>query len=524
VHETPDQKALLSFLRQPDSFGDAGDSVEIRQTHISIVALTQAYAYKIKKPLNLGFLDFSTPEKRLAACEAEVQLNRRLSQDIYLRVLPISRRDSRLRFGANGEVVDYAVQMRRLGEEGFLSWRLAHDPPSADELVRLVKKLSDFYRQQSSASEIATWGEVEKLRLSTNENFEQIEQFVGDLISRPGFEALRDFTELSYEKRRTLFERRCAEGRILDCHGDLRCEHVHFTGAQINIIDCIEFNDRFRYIDVANDIAFLAMDFDVRGQGARGNALAENLADSLGDRELLTLLDFYKSYRACVRGKVSAFKSNEPEVAQQDRDLSREKAVRFFQRALRYAINGSQPFVLVVMGRVGTGKSSVARALGEAFGAAVFSSDKIRKELAGVRLHERGDADTRTQLYSKSMTERTYDELLRRASATAAAHGVAVLDATFGKREQRALLQRQAVGRCIQIALEASDNQIRQRLRQRNETEISDARLEDFEMLNAAFEPASATEQTEMITVPSGATLESTITEVLRRLLQIGAQ
>jgi len=141
VHDRTDQQALLNFLSQPESFEDDGDAVEIRQTHISIVALTKRHAYKVKKPLSLGFLDFSTRGKRLFACEAEVRLNCRLSQDIYLGILPISRADSGLRFGRAGEVVDYAVHMRRLPEEGFLSWRLAHNPPSAAELEHLVKKL-----------------------------------------------------------------------------------------------------------------------------------------------------------------------------------------------------------------------------------------------------------------------------------------------------------------------------------------------------------------------------------------------
>ena len=523
MDDLTDGQALLDFLRRPDSFEDDGNVVEIRQTHISIVALTRTHAYKIKKPLNLGFLDFSTREKRLAACEAEVQLNRRLSQDVYLRVLPISRRDSRLRFGATGEVVDYAVQMRRLQEEGFLSWRLAHDSISADELERLVKKLRDFYRRQTSDPEIARWGEIERLRLSTNENFAQIEQFVGNLISRPAFEALRDFTELSYEKRRTLFGRRCAEGRILDCHGDLRCEHVHFTGAQINIIDCIEFNDRFRYIDVANDIAFLAMDFDVRGHGVRGHGLVEQLADSLGDLELLKLLDFYKCYRACVRGKVSAFKSSEPDVAREDRDRSRQKAARFFQRALRYAISDSQPVLLVVMGRVGTGKSTLARALAEAIGAALFSSDKIRKELAGVPLHERADPDTRGRLYSEEMTRRTYAEMLSRALRAATTDGAAVVDATFGKHSQRELLRQKTNVRCLRVLLDVSDAEIKQRLQNRSSAQISDARLEDFEMLDAAYEHPDAIEQNEIVMINSGSTLESTVTAVFQLLIRIDA-
>jgi hypothetical protein len=521
VHDRTDQQALLNFLSQPASFED-GDAVEIRQTHISIVALTATHAYKVKKPLNLGFLDFSTLEKRRAACEAEVRLNRRLSQDVYLGVLSVSRKESRLRFGGDGEVVDYAVQMRRLPEEGFLSWRLAHDPLCASESEDLIKKLRDFYQQQTSSPEIANWGGIDKLRLSTNENFAQIEQFAGDLISRPAFDALRYFTELNYEKRRALFERRCAEGRILDCHGDLRCEHVHFTGAHINVIDCIEFNERFRYIDVANDVAFLGMDFDMRGHGARGNSLVENLADALEDRELLELLDFYKCYRACVRGKVSAFKSDEPEVGEEDRNLSRQRAVRFFQHALRYAIGGSQPFLLVVMGRVGTGKSCLAQSLAEALGTTVSSSDKIRKELAEVPLYERGDAAMRARLYSEEMTWRTYHEMLNRAATTASMDGAAVVDATFGRRGQRDLLRQVTGLRCLQVELDASDDEIKWRLQNRTDgSQISDARLEDFEILSVSYEPPNPTEQSEMIIIESGGTLESTTGKVLQRLIRI---
>ena len=516
--ESLDQLALFNFLRRPDSFGAPESPVEIRQTHISIVALTSTHVYKVKKTRNLGFLDFSTPEKRRLACEAEVRLNRRLSHDVYLGVVPISRSHDGLRFGSNGDVVEYAVQMRRLDEKGFLSWRLAHDPPSASELGRLAIKLSDFYRQQSSSSEIAGWGAIDKLRLSTDENFAQTEQFVGNLISRPAFKALRDFNELSYEMRRVLFARRGTEGRILDCHGDLRCEHVHFCGDQINIIDCIEFNDRFRYIDGANDIAFLAMDCDVHGYAAQGQCIVESVADLLGDTEALALLDFYKCYRACVRAKVSAIKSSEPEVAVDERARSQQKAVRFFQWALRYAIGGSQPFMLAVMGRVGTGKSSVARAVGEAIGATVFSSDQVRKELACIPLHGRANAAARARLYSESMTQSTYEELLRRAVVAATSDRVAVLDATFGKRWQRELLQQHPNIRCIQIELETSEAQIRQRLHNRGRDEISDARLEDFEMLNAAYDPPAAMEQA--MRVASAATLELTVTELLHRLVR----
>ena len=258
----PDE--LLQFLRSPASYPDKPEKVEIRQTHISIVAMTPTLVYKIKKSLDLGFLDFSTLEKRREACEFEVRLNRRLCRDVYLGVVPISRTDGRLCFGEEGEAVEYAVKMRRLPEEGFLQQRLAREAVTARDLDRIVEKLSGFYRSQQSSTEIAEWGSIAKLRISTDENFSQTEQFVGTLISRPAIEAIRDFTDLFYDRHSDLFERRQKEGRLLDCHGDLRCDHIHFSNGEIDIFDCIEFNERFRYLDVANDVAFLAMDLDFR--------------------------------------------------------------------------------------------------------------------------------------------------------------------------------------------------------------------------------------------------------------------
>jgi aminoglycoside phosphotransferase family enzyme len=352
--------------------------VEVRQTHISIVAIAPPNVYKIKKPLDLGFLDFSTLEKRRHFCLEEVRLNRRLTQDVYLDVVPIARRDSCLHFGPEGEIVDYAVKMRELPREGFLHERLAHGNATADDLERVAVKLAAFYQAQRPSETIADWGRVAKLRLSTDENFAQTERFAGGLLGRPAFAAIRFFTDRFYERHADLFERRRKDGRILDGHGDLRCEHVHFAGEEINIFDCIEFNERLRLIDVANDVAFLAMDLDVLGRPDLGTTFLRRIAGLLDDPELLSLTNFYKCYRAYVRAKVAAIKSVEPEVPAADRERSRERAMQLFKRALDYAVAGSEPLVIAVMGRVASGKSSVARLAGEALGWPVVSSDRTR--------------------------------------------------------------------------------------------------------------------------------------------------
>lgn len=520
------QDELLKFLRSPASYPEEPGKVEIRQTHISIVAMTPSLVYKVKKPLDLGFLDFSTLEKRREACENEVRLNRRLCRDVYLGIVPISRKDGLLHFGEEGELIDYAVKMRRLPEEGFLEQRLARDAVTSADLDRVAEKLSEFYRSQQSSTEIADWGRVAKLRISTDENFSQTEQFAGTLISRPAIEAIRYFTGLFYDRHADLFERRRRDGRILDCHGDLRCEHIHFSNGEINIFDCIEFNERLRYLDVANDVAFLAMDLDFLKRRDLAAAFIQRMTGALDDAGLLALVNFYKSYRAYVRGKIFSIKSLEPEVPAAERKSSSEKAGKFFQLALAYAIAGSEPMVLAVTGRVGAGKSSLAKMIGQGLGAEVFSSDRTRKELAGVEPHVRAEAAARAELYSDAMTERTYETAIGRAIEAARAHGSAILDATFGKPQQRELLRKRLAAAGIRqrlVELVASDNEIIERLRHREQskTEVSDARLEDFEMLSAAYDRPDVGEDGTRVVITSSSSIEATATDTFKALVRL---
>lgn len=525
ISDSLSQDELLAFLSRARSFPEKPAVVEIRQTHISVVAIAPPHVYKVKKPLDLGFLDFSSLEKRRHFCEEEVRLNRRLCRDIYLGVVPISRRDGSLHFGEAGEVIEYAVKMRKLPQEGFFDQRLARGTVSGADLDRLVAKLSAFYRAQQPSEAIAEWGRIPKLQLSTDENFAQTGQFVGTHLSRPAFETIQHFTTRFYQRRASLFELRRTGGHILDCHGDLRCEHIHFSGEEVNIFDCIEFNERFRCIDVANDLAFLAMDFDFLGRPDLAASFLDRMAAVLRDPDLLALTDFYKCYRAYVRGKVFSIKSVEPEVSAAERQHSGDLAARLFRLALAYATAGSEPLVLVVMGRVGTGKSTVARFLGDALGWPVFSSDSTRKRLAGVEPHIRGDAAARAELYRAATTQRTYEALIAGALERARAHGSAILDATFGKREQRETLRQMlaAAGVCHRfVEITASDEEIVARLRRRDEseTEVSDARLEDFELLTANYEHLDAGE--EHSSVESRANLEATAIELLKTLLCLG--
>lgn len=515
---------LLAFLEDPRSYPHVPGQVRLIHTHASIVAIASPWVYKVKKPVNLGFLDFSTVERRKHYCEEEVRLNRRLCSRIYEDVVPIFLRNGALTFEeGDGEPVEYAVKMREL-EDGYFLDQLLAEAEGPVLLDPLVEVLGRFYLAQGRRFDLSEWGRPERLRINTDENFEQTKSHVGAILPRPAFAAIRLYTDRFYETRAALLKRRCTEGRILDCHGDLRTEHVHVSPDGLCIYDCIEFNERFRYIDVANDVAFLAMDLDFQGHPDLARYVVEQMAAVLDDPALPILADFYMCYRAYVRGKVDCMRSTEPEVSPAEQEASRDRARRYFQVALRYAVAGSEPVVLVVMGGVGAGKSTQARYLSGLLGLPVFSSDRIRKELAGVPLHERGDAETRRRLYAPEQTERTYAALAQHAIDAAGRGRGCILDATYSKAADRARLQQalSAAGIPVRfIELTASDAVIHARLeaRSRSDGEVSDARLEDLSLLTARYEAPAAEEGLDLVTVCAEGDLEETALEILLRLI-----
>lgn len=519
---------LLEYLTEPAFYPHAPDSVEIVQTHASYVALAGQYVYKIKKSVNFGFLDFSTLEKRRHYCHEEVRLNRRLCSRIYEGVVSICRSSDGLRLVENGvedgEVIEYAVKMHRLEAGYFLTDLIArHEDQSLINPV--LDTLAAFYRRQQPQPDITVWGTEERLRISTDENFDQVNQFVGDVLPNVAFRAIRHYTDRFYYARADLLERRCREGCILDCHGDLRAEHIHLSTEGVCIYDCIEFNERFRYVDMANDIAFLAMDLDFLDRPQWAQFLVSEIAARMNDPDLLELEDFYKCYRAFVRGKVECMRAEEPEVIGSDRDESRQRAKRYFQLALRYATVGTAPTVLVVMGSVGTGKSTQAGLLSSMLGVPAFSSDELRKKAAGVPVYERGDASERARLYSGERTEETYSELLDHAGTCIASGRSVVLDATYGRKEHRDRLRRAFNVKDVPvrfIELHAGEAYVRRRLsrRSRSSQEVSDARLEDFDMLRARYEDPDEPLEADVTRLGSEGSRDDTASRLLTQLIE----
>ena len=384
--------------------------------------------------------------------------------------------------------------MRELPHGCFLNELLEKDRVGEKEIARVILCLHRFYESETPSPEIEQWGAPEKLKISTNENFAQVEPFIGKTISAAAFEAIRHYTNEFYVRNEYVFRERIQQHRIRDCHGDLHLDHIHITSERLSIFDCIEFNERFRFIDIANDLAFLAMDFDFEGRSDLANLFLQTAACEFDDPGLLKIADFYKCYRAFVRGKVESIQAAEPET---EKPEEHEKlAARFFRLALRYAVAGSEPLVLVIMGRIGTGKTTVARELGHELDWPVFSSDEIRKTLVGIPVKERTPQKRRGEVYSPQMTQQTYRKLVQDGLDTLEKYCGVILDATFATRALRQFLRdecRKANVRLQIVEVNAGLATIQSRLKARDQSaaEISDARLEDLEKLSATYKPPS---------------------------------
>ncbi len=526
ANELARQERLLPFLLNPQSYPHRPRKVQLIQTHSSFVFIASPFVFKVKKPVNFGFLNFSTLERRRHFCEREVALNRRLCPQAYLGVVPISTAGGRFTFGVGDEVVEYAVKMRRLTERHFLSHRVEHGTVTSRDLDRVATTLRQFYLAQHPTGEVESWGRVRRLRISTEENFRQTREFTGHTISRPAFETIRRFTNAFYRRYAALFAARVRGRWIRDCHGDLHLEHIHLTPRELHIYDCIEFNDRFRNIDIANDVAFLAMDLDYEGRPDLARHFATRMAAVLHDEGMPRLMDFYKCYRAFVRGKVESLHSVAHATPEAERQASAERARRYFRLALRYAVAGSEPLVLVVMGRIASGKSTLARALGAELGWQVFSSDRVRKGLAGFPLFERCSDAARRRLYSHAMTWRTYDRLLAAALKEAQAGCGVILDATFARHEQRAALTARLARHHVAyrfIEAQAGDAALKRRLKARaaKTDEVSDARLEDFSTLTGLYGPPTELPAECCVKVCTGAPPARTVTRALQALTAV---
>jgi aminoglycoside phosphotransferase family enzyme len=361
----------VEALLKPQAYPHKPQKIELVQTQMSFIFLADEYVYKIKKPVNLGYLDYTTLEKRHFFCQQELELNRRLCPDAYLAVVPITMSLRGAKRGSNlvevegqGKAIEYAVKMKKLPQDRMMDVLLPRGQVTPEMVTRVAEKLVNFHQKAETNPEIAAFGRLDVIRQNTDENFAQTEKYIGISITTEEYQRIKNYTNNFIDHNGSLFDKRVREGRIRDCHGDLHAAHVCFIddtrlparrtcspydssrrvtpagepspGREVCIYDCIEFNDRFRYSDVASEIAFLAMDLDRYQQASLSRHLVNTYVGLSHDEELLKLLNFYKCYRAYVRGKVESFKLDDPYIPEEEKTRVLAAARSYFQLAESY--------------------------------------------------------------------------------------------------------------------------------------------------------------------------------------------
>ena len=327
--------STVGALLKPQAYPHKPQKIELVQTQMSFIFLTGEYVYKIKKPVNLGYLDYTTLKKRHFFCHQELKLNKRLCPGAYLAVVPIVEEKGGLCIERQGKAIEYAVKMKQLPQDRMMDMLLPRGQVTLEMVARVAEKLMVFHQKAETSQKIAAFGKLDVVRQNTDENFAQTEKYIGGSITAEEYQHIRNYTANFIDSNASLFDKRVREGKIRDCHGDLHAAHVCFTD-DICIYDCIEFNDRFRYSDVASEIAFLAMDLDRYGQAGLSRHLVNTYVGLSHDEELLKLLDFYKCYRAYVRGKVESFKLDDSCIPEEEKAKVLTAAGSYFQLAKSY--------------------------------------------------------------------------------------------------------------------------------------------------------------------------------------------
>jgi uncharacterized protein len=510
-------KQMVEALLRPDAYPPPPPTrVEMVATHISWVFLTDQDVWKVKRPVDYGFADYTTLERRRHFCHEEVRLNRRLAPDVYLGVVPVRLGPAGPTLTGDGPIVDHAVHMRRLPDAANADALLRSGALTHDHLWLVATTLARFYAESAATPR---YGSVGAIGANVAENFDQVRPFVGRLLPAATFDAVRDWQVGFLRRGADRFAARTDQGRIREGHGDLRLEHVYFEGPSPLVLDCIEFNERFRMGDVASDAGFLAMELDARARSELAASFLGRFALESNDYDLYDVVDFYLSYRAWVRAKVAAFLAADPATPPDKAARKAGEARRLFTLAEGYTRAPAAPGPVVAVGGViGTGKTVLAEALARDLALPVVASDRTRKWLARITPIQRAP----TTAYEPDFSRRTFDELFRRADVVLRSGRGVILDATFRSRDLRHQA-RELAGRhgrrFLFVETTCDDATLRERLRQRAVgLSVSDATEPLLERMRAEYEPVTELPGGEHLTVRT-TELAAPPVEAVRRAL-----
>lgn len=421
--------ALIQQMLQPGFYPhEVTEPIQLIQTHISYVILTGDYAYKLKKAVNFGFLDFSTLEKRKHFCYEELRLNQRGAAELYLEVLPVTMVDDQHYLGGTGKPVEYALKMRQFPQDWLFSTLFDQGKLTEAHLEDLGRVVAEYHAKSPTNDYIRSFGEVPQVRAAIDENYQQTNKYIGGPQTQPQFEATKKYTDNFFVELPQVFASRIENNFIRECHGDLHLRNMALWHDKIVLFDCIEFNEPFRFVDVMHDVAFTMMDLEARHRRDLANAFLNTYMEQTGDWEGLQVLPLYLSRQAYVRAKVTSFLLDDPNIPETAKEEAAKTAAAYYKQAYDYT-QPQQGKLILMSGVSGSGKSTTAKYLARKLPAIQIRSDAVRKHLGGISLQERGGDD----LYTAEMTQKTYERLLNLGIMLAKQGFTVILDAKYDK-------------------------------------------------------------------------------------------
>jgi aminoglycoside phosphotransferase family enzyme/predicted kinase len=509
---------LIAALQLPAAYAHQVANIELFETHISWILLTGAYAYKIKKPVALGFLDFSTLERRKFYCHEEVRLNRRLAPELYLGVVAITGTIDTPAVGGDGKAVEFAVQLHQFSQDALLSRVLERRSLTLAHIDALALEIAEFHGRIRIAPVDGPFGSPEHVWKSMADNLEGLDASSSEPIGRLGEWCSREF-----HVRQEAFIHRKQQGFVRECHGDMHLGNMLLLDGKVVIFDCIEFNETFRWIDVLSELAFTVMDLEDRGGPSFAYRVLNSYLEQTGDYAGLTVFRYYLVYRALVRVKVASIRLRQHTAAPpQDEALVSE--YRSYLELTAHYMRSVQPLLIITHGLSGSGKTTVTQPILEALGAVRIRSDIERKRLFGLGPLDNSKINSVENIYADDSTARTYNLLTELAAAVVEAGFSVIVDATCLKREQRGLFLQLAKKLGVPFAIldcRASEQCLAERIQRRlaasNDASEADATVLAQQLKE--FEPLDANEQAHAIIIDSEdpRDVETVITR-LRRL------
>jgi len=499
---------LISSLLRAELYPHPVTELQLIETHISWVILTGPCAYKIKKPINLGFLDFSSLSQRKFYCEEELRLNRRTAPSIYLSVVPISGSTTRPELDGDGEAIEYAVKMRQFPQAAQLDHLLESDGLTASHMDAFARLVAEFHQQIAVAGADDNYGEAAQVMQPVEENFSQIRQSRLTPKQPTLLDELQAWSTAEYQQLRTQLSQRKQQGFIRECHGDMHLRNLAWIDDQTVAFDGIEFNASLRWIDVISEVAFLVMDLQDRQQPALAQRFLNGYLELSGDYAGTALLPFYLVYRALVRAKVAAIRAGQEDIEDAERSSLQDEMMTYLQLAQSYT-QTKAGHLIIARGLSGSGKTTLTQPLLEQLPAIRIRSDVERKRLAGLEATERASAEPGKGIYTAQYSEKTYGYLLELASQIVDAGYNVIVDATFLRQNQREKFRQLADVKSVAFHIlnfSARTETLQQRIIQRTGQRSADASDADLAVLQKqlnSIEDFSADEKPFVIDIDS---------------------